>query len=98
MNISIKSIGSKCQNYAPARGPQNQPKATPEVKVRESASHHLFKKHRFLRQNVVFLVLECSHVDLESFPKKRQIMKLEKTGYCVFFLGVEGGSAKTFFR
>ena len=51
--------------------PKNQPKAGPEAKVRESASHHLFKNHQFLRQNDVFLVLKCFQVDLGSFLKKR---------------------------
>ena len=52
--------------------PKNQPKAGPEAKVRESASHHLFKNHRFLHENAVFLVLECFRVDLGWFMKIRQ--------------------------
>ena len=59
MSISVISMGSKCQNYAPARGPQNQPKAGPEAKVRESASHHLKKivcKNVFLKASDAFLL------------------------------------------
>ena len=40
-------------------------------KVKESASHHLFKNQWILHENAVFLVLGRFRVDLRSFLKKR---------------------------
>ena len=54
---------------------ENEPKAGPEVKVKESASYHLFENHQFLPYDHGFLMQKCSEIDLGSSSKNRQIFK-----------------------
>ena len=72
MGSIYQKYGVKGSKSCTSAGTPKSAEGAAERKVRESASHHLFKNQSFLHENCVFLVLERFQVDLGSFLKKRQ--------------------------